>query len=369
VLGGGYTRWNKQQQLEGIVQLNDLDVATIKADTNDDNSPQEGGWDDDDTGMCGIKPTSCDPKDVPDQQGSTPRYEKDIATCFADIDEASTGEKMDFHILDGYPSYFCAVRFVDHNVGSVPVKLQRIMLQGQVICPSRWYDVDADQDGEADANVHIKEPVLGQQLDPSDELFGQVDVHIKQGAPQGKAFSFLIELIWTQSNMFDPTATGCDAIIDADGIATVGDGLGTHGTPVTPGALDVSPGDPLTTWPAVGTPPEGLDMFDNDMDGAWTFSAGGDDLHLEDPAGACSTAIRDGVHHLGLDCKVLDYDGSLFEGQFVTCDMESLMPDPVGGAPGSVCPTNLAFYDANGDGGYNNGEDIVLDADGDTVFD
>lgn len=210
LVGVGYTLWNKQQQIEGVVQLNDLDVAKIKAYTNDDNVVDEGGWDIDDTGLCqGVGPTSCDPMDVPDQQGSTPRYDKDIATCYADIDAASTGEKMVFHIIEGYPSYYCSVRFVDHNVGSVPVRLQRIMLQGEVICPSEWYDVDADQDGEPDANVHIKEPVPGQQLDSSDELFGQVDVHVKQGAPQGKAFSFLIELIWTQYNMFDPDATGC----------------------------------------------------------------------------------------------------------------------------------------------------------------
>lgn len=144
-----------------------------------------------------------------------------------------------------------------------------------------------------------------------------------------------------------------DTFIDVDGIATPGRGI--------PAGINVKVGDALTGWPT-GFYIEGLDWFDNDGTCTWTL---GDDLHLEDPAGSCSTAIRDGFHDLGNDCAVLDLDGSFFQGQQVDVDLES-------GTTFTGCPGPdplLKFYDANNNGFYDNSEDIVLDANNNGVFD
>jgi len=139
-----------------------------------------------------------------------------------------------------------------------------------------------------------------------------------------------------------------DAIIDADGTATPGNGV--------PAGVQVNCGDPLT--PLINAPNNaGLDHFDNDGDGFWTFGPAGDDLHLEDPS-ACSTALRNALYDnnpLGMDCVVLDIDGSLFDGQLVTCD--------------NVCDPLMSFLDSNDNGFYDDGEDIVLDANNNGVFD
>ncbi len=385
LIGIGYTLWTKQQQIEGVIQLNTLDVAKIKAFTNDDNIVDFASLDVDDVGSCqGQGITSCDPIGPANEpaSGDTPRTDKDVATCIAAIDAAATGEKMDFHIFDGYPSYWCTVWFIDHNVGSVPVKLQKVKMSGvagfpagAVVCPSDTVDIDADQNGEIDANVHFVYPALGTQLDSSDELRGRVDVHVKQGAPQGLAFSFLIELIWVQWNLYDAAdpdnvAAGCgnDVIIDADGIATVGDGLGTCGSPVIAGAQQVAFGDPLTTWPASDPDNHGIDILEGVVDSAWTSTCSGDDIHIEGASTACPTGDRDGFHQDGTgasgpDCVVLDYDGSLAEGDTVDCDLES----------GFFCTgtllTDLVFFDTDGDGAWDDGEDIVVDTNGNGVFD
>ncbi len=161
-----------------------------------------------------------------------------------------------------------------------------------------------------------------------------------------------------------PPPTTCggafDFCIDVDGIASPGRG------PVS--AEQVMPGDSLTGWPTVGACFEGIDWFDNDLSCTWSM---GDDIHLEDPAGACATALRDGLFNqnaLDQDCRVMDVDLSLFDGQQVHVDLEGggvfnppstcLGPDPL-----------LKFYDANGDLCYNDGEDIVLDGNGNGVFD
>ncbi len=36
-----------------------------------------------------------------------------------------------------------------------------------------------------------------------------MNVHVKEGAPQGKAIAFHVYLVWTSWNEYDPAATGC----------------------------------------------------------------------------------------------------------------------------------------------------------------
>ena len=148
-----------------------------------------------------------------------------------------------------------------------------------------------------------------------------------------------------------------DSCIDVDGIlsATAGIGVGTH--------TEVALGSPLNPFPSPGSPPTGLDWFDTDGNGVWSA---GDDLHSEDGL-TCPGAIRNGVHDLGLDCKVLDIDGSLVNGQQVDCDIE------VGanfGTTVTVCPDPLVkYFDFNGNGSYDMGEDLILDTNGNSIFD
>ena len=153
--------------------------------------------------------------------------------------------------------------------------------------------------------------------------------------------------------LFLQAAEHNEPIIDADGTASAGDGI--------PGAVEVTCGDPLASFP-VSPHVEGLDWFDSAPDGQWTFGASGDDLHAEDPAGSCPTGIRNGIHDLGFDCKVLDINGSLVNGAPVSCDLGKAL-----GCPATL--NNIRYHDLNGDADWNSGEDIVLDANGNAIYD
>lgn len=143
-----------------------------------------------------------------------------------------------------------------------------------------------------------------------------------------------------------------DKIIDADGIVTAGDGV--------PEAVDVQSGDALTPFPDGGVD-AGLDMFDQDSNGAWT--QGVDDLHVEDPS-ACATAVRDGNHDLGEDCKVLDLNGDLADDEQVDCDISAAFS-----FSGMTCPpADVKFHDADGNSAWSPGEDLVQDVNGDSIF-
>jgi len=159
-----------------------------------------------------------------------------------------------------------------------------------------------------------------------------------------------------------------DFIIDLDGIKTPGVGGA--------GDQNVSPGDPLTAFPT-GLPPVGsrggIDWFDRDGSLTWT---NGDDLHSEDPD-TCPTSDRDGFHDdnaMFFDCEILDLDNNFPDGILVDCDLET------GGSPSGIFPippppcqdtranVQITFFDENGDGFWNDGEDIILDFDDDGMF-
>ena len=156
----------------------------------------------------------------------------------------------------------------------------------------------------------------------------------------------------------DPCLTSVDLIIDRDGIASEFIG------PLS--EQKVAHGDSLTPWPTGGLGPEGIDGFDNVTSGDWSP---GDDIHLEDPTGSCSTASRDGFFDDNAtfqDCRVRDDDLSLFDGQPVSCDFET--GTSCGGFL-TVASGNLTFDDTSVSADYNNTEDIVLDVNKNGIFD
>lgn len=143
-----------------------------------------------------------------------------------------------------------------------------------------------------------------------------------------------------------------DFIIDADGIVTPLRGI-------SPATVTVFAGANLTSFPSNST--EGLDWFDNDADDAWTI--GVDAIHIErNPNGDCPTAIADGNHQVGFDCVLVDIGNNLYDGQPVDCDLENqafCSPDQL---------TAFKYHDANGNGHYDLGEDLVLDTNDDGIF-
>jgi hypothetical protein len=157
-----------------------------------------------------------------------------------------------------------------------------------------------------------------------------------------------------------PPCPVTDLIIDADGIASPGKGL--------PGAqdTDLDCGAALSSFPSFNPDGNGsgLDWFDVNGDGQWTD--GTDAMHEEGTA-FCATALRDGDFDPGLDCVVIDPTGFLTGAVGpvpVTGDVEvgAFSPPPLAG------PNSVKYFDANGDGHWDDAEDLILDVNGDGIF-
>lgn len=143
-----------------------------------------------------------------------------------------------------------------------------------------------------------------------------------------------------------------DFCIDGDGIATPGRGTFT--------ALW---GDVLSTWPAFDiTNPQGIDAMKT-LPGVWVI--GISDLHTED-VNICPGALRNAVHDLGVDCKILDLNGDLVNLEPVSCDFEFAIPFT--GCPPFAGPNSVKWIDT-GSNAWDNGEDIILDVNGNGIFD
>jgi hypothetical protein len=316
--------------------------------------------------------TSCDPAET----GRDPKdhYDKDVARCDAmfladgqDLEEQEGSQRARLAITNGYPSYHCTAWFDIHNNGTIPVHLHSVLVMGAPVIRCEQggsTPFDLSGDGAPDIEICVSDLPAGEpQIHPSEEFQFNLDIHIMQTAPQGATLEFTSTIClhqWNEEIGVCPLAgVGCagaieDICVDADGIASAGDGI--------PGAIETSLGDALTAWPT-GIGDQGIDGFDNDASGTWTV---GDDIHLEATGPVCTTGIRNALHDLGDDCKVLDYNGSLFNGQLVDCDFEGgidFNPGPAG------CDPLLKFHDANSDGFYDDAEDIILDTNNNGVFD
>lgn len=140
-----------------------------------------------------------------------------------------------------------------------------------------------------------------------------------------------------------------DTCVDADGSASAGDGI--------PGALEVEVGDALTNFGVLNPAGNGSGLDLIDQDGSGPSFTPGDDLMIEGTA-FCPTALRDAIYQAGADCVVLDLNGDLANLDPVACDVEI-----------SALGCGLKFHDANSNGTWDDGEDIVIDGNNNGIFD
>jgi len=339
---------------------------------------------------------------------------KDVGDFDWTIGSADFGDQvLAISLTNTYPSYFvdCELHWV--NTGSIPVNFIGFEIIPGAGLPGIGPDPEDCQILRAQNNLSLQCPQLTVnivdgvgQVDPCGDVNGDgviddfdfqlcraahsLEIHVEQAADQSDCSAlgtgdpwqisrptltcdpamqvdyefqlFLCVAQWNEEADYEqckqspqhegPSPTGCgfanvvDICVDGDGIVTAG-----------PGAFQIAVGDAVLPASAGGNP-SGLDLLEpGAVDGLWQA---GDDLHVEDPTGtpSCPTAARNAVYDDNAnfkDCVVLDPDGSLTDGDRVTCD--------AGGGCG------LWFRDDNGNGRYDVGEDLIVDVNGSGFFD
>ena len=337
---------------------------------------------------------------------------KDVGDFEWEIGDTEFGDQvLTISLTNTYPSYFvdCEIHWV--NTGSIPVNFIGFEIVPGEGLPAIGPNPEDCKIVIFGANQSLECPQLTVrlldgtgQVDPCGDVNGDgvidendfsicrvahsLEIHVEQAAEQSDCSAtgsgdpwqigtltcdpdaqvdyefqvFLCVAQWNEQATYEqckdspqhegPAPTGCglagvvDICVDGDGIATAG-----------PGAFTIAVGDPVLPAGAGGNP-SGLDLIDRGVvDGLWQA---GDDLMVEDPTGtpSCPTASRNAVYDANAnftDCVVLDPDGSLADGDFVTCD--------------TVAGCGLWFRDDNGNGRYDVGEDLIVDVNNNGIFD
>lgn len=136
-------------------------------------------------------------------EGPPPYYwqgDKDVGYTTAVVTE-------DPHVIEVtlnnvYPSYFNSISVYAKNTGTVPLIIEKAIIDGSVVMDfDEKVRLDLDGDGKDDLEIWWKANIFGVQLEPGEDgPQTSFWVHVLQDAPRGKSLEFTIELVAVQWN-------------------------------------------------------------------------------------------------------------------------------------------------------------------------
>lgn len=168
IVGFSYAHWEKIITLDGTVNTGNVDLKIISVASDD-------------------PPGAIDPG-----------KDKDVGTTTIIVDPDDY-QRAKVTITNAYPCYEVYLHFTVRNVGTIPVKLQAVVVDApECITVYGW-------DG------------MGEQIDPYDWWTGEPDdyigdyqsdnsasIHVQQCAEQGATYEFTIEFVYVNWNEYVP---------------------------------------------------------------------------------------------------------------------------------------------------------------------
>jgi hypothetical protein len=177
-----YAHWQDTLQVNAAVNTGTADVNWTAVSTNDDSKEFPS------TVLDGN--TSRDPSGPhPGGTAAEPRYDKDVADCYAEIIEGV----FVLTVNNAYPSYHCTTYSTFKNEGSVPMKVQNIVTY-----------VNYTED-EGSWVTHQGTP-CGFQIDPGEEFETINTLHIENDALQNHTYLAEQTIYWVNWNEYDQDA-------------------------------------------------------------------------------------------------------------------------------------------------------------------
>lgn len=154
-LGVGYAMWDKTLYIDGTVNTGEVNMEIISASSDD-------------------PPGTID-------------YAKDKDVGSTAVSYVIGSQSITVTVTNGYPCYEVYVHFTAHNNGTVPVRLQDIIVTN----PDPCITVDA-WDG------------MGEQIHPSQNADNTIYIHVEQCAEELATYTFDVEFYYVQYNEYTP---------------------------------------------------------------------------------------------------------------------------------------------------------------------
>ena len=220
-LGVGYAMWSKTLTIDGTVSTGSVDAEFTAAYTDDDGVITDAAHDGTDGADVGD----------PDASGkNVDRKDKDVGKSSAEV--GADGQTASVTVLNAYPCYFTTAFFGIHNNGTIPVKVQvweehcsadhwvsfDSGATWEFKAASEWYvivpcvlkhiifagpDEAPAADADHDLTVHLTQIKIGTQIDPSDTVWMDVDIHVGQGADELATYTFDERVLLVQWNEYE----------------------------------------------------------------------------------------------------------------------------------------------------------------------
>ncbi len=188
LMGGlAYANWSETLYISGSVATGDLDwefTDVLILDTTGDDYHCRDNFED-----------------------PSPRSwmgDKDVGSSSIEITDSHT---ITITLTNVYPSYFTMASVYALNTGTIPLIIDNVIIDGNVLRSFPTYPIQLDLDGDGldDIEIWWRGSIFGHQMEPEHESPEMSFwIHILQDAPQGETLSFTIELVAVQYNLYDP---------------------------------------------------------------------------------------------------------------------------------------------------------------------
>ena len=107
-------------------------------------------------------------------------------------------------ISNAYPWYAEEISFYVHNDGSIPLIIEKVVIDGQEFW-SGWPTVFLDLSGDGTNDVKVRYgDNLGAQLHYCEQVEISISILVLQGAPQDTTLTFDVSLVAIQYNEYNP---------------------------------------------------------------------------------------------------------------------------------------------------------------------
>lgn len=184
LLGLGYAHWQQLLCVNGTVNTGELDWEIVFDTVSCKDSP-------------GILDYNCDDGIIKIRQ-----VDKDVGWTswkYVDTDGDGDIDELKVTLNNVYPCYYEHIALIVHNNGTIPIKIEKAIIDGNTLTKPSYLKLDLDGDGNHDMEMYWGNS-FGIQMDPSDRLNLSFDLHILQAAPQGKSLTFTIKIVAVQWN-------------------------------------------------------------------------------------------------------------------------------------------------------------------------
>lgn len=163
--GVAFAHWSETLYISGTVSTGEVDADFDSASSND-------------------PPGTVDPG-----------YDKNVGCT----EVTGIGTKtLTVTVTNGYPCYSSRIDYAITNTGTIPVKIQSIEIE-----PTNFTLASASGSNDGEVYVEVTGIAVGDQIDPSQEKNGDLEIHIEQCAEEKATYTFTVTILLIQWNEYE----------------------------------------------------------------------------------------------------------------------------------------------------------------------